>query len=397
MDTLRRCRLGALYLVMALFTATVGPLQAQEEQPVVHAVLFYSPACPHCEEFILNELPGLYELYDGQLKVIGVNTMESEGWAIYQEAAEHFSIPNERRGVPTLIVRDAVLVGGVEITEQLPSIIDAGLAASGIPLPDLPLLQAALQQAEAESTKSEVPTETSVRASEESTQSDTTAQMSRPASEQSAQSDVTVDALQPISLSPMELFALDPAGNTLSVVVLLAMMAALAYVLILAWQAFTQGNVQPLQSEREWLVPALGVAGLAVASYLAYVETQNVEAVCGPVGDCNTVQQSSYARVFGVLPVGVLGAVGYVVILALWAWRHLTHSNGRAALAELTLLGVLTGATLFSAYLTFLEPFVIGATCAWCLTSAVIITALLLITARPGIRAGQEILQRAAS
>jgi len=35
---------------------------------------------------------------------------------------------------------------------------------------------------------------------------------------------------------------------------------------------------------------------------------------------------------------------------------------------------------LFSIYLTFLEPFVIGATCAWCLSSAVIMTLLLLLT-----------------
>ena len=46
------------------------------------------------------------------------------------------------------------------------------------------------------------------------------------------------------------------------------------------------------------------------AGYLTYVETQLVQAVCGPVGDCNAVQSSSYARLFGVLPVGVLGASG---------------------------------------------------------------------------------------
>jgi uncharacterized membrane protein len=37
--------------------------------------------------------------------------------------------------------------------------------------------------------------------------------------------------------------------------------------------------------------------------------------------------------------------------------------------------------TLFSIYLTFLEPFVIGATCAWCLTSAVLMTVLMLLSA----------------
>jgi uncharacterized membrane protein len=37
------------------------------------------------------------------------------------------------------------------------------------------------------------------------------------------------------------------------------------------------------------------------------------------------------------------------------------------------------GGAIFSIYLTFLEPFVIGATCLWCLSSAVIMTAILLI------------------
>jgi uncharacterized membrane protein len=36
--------------------------------------------------------------------------------------------------------------------------------------------------------------------------------------------------------------------------------------------------------------------------------------------------------------------------------------------------------TLFSIYLTLLEPFVIGATCAWCLTSAALMTALMLLS-----------------
>jgi len=42
------------------------------------------------------------------------------------------------------------------------------------------------------------------------------------------------------------------------------------------------------------------------------------------------------------------------------------------------------GGVAFSIYLTFLEPFVIGATCIWCLSSAIIVTALFWITAGPG-------------
>ena len=55
--------------------------------------------------------------------------------------------------------------------------------------------------------------------------------------------------------------------------------------------------------------------GLAVAGYLTYVETQAVAAVCGPVGDCNAVQTSSYSKLFGLIPVGLIGMAGYVAIL----------------------------------------------------------------------------------
>ena len=123
-----------------------------------------------------------------------------------------------------------------------------------------------------------------------------------------------------------------------------------------------------------------------MAGYLSYVETSQVEAVCGPVGDCNTVQQSEYARLFGVLPIGVLGMVGYVSILL--AWMGMRFAQPRlAAYASLALLGLTAFGLLFSIYLTFLEPFVIGATCAWCLTSAIIMTALLWLSLAPAKQA----------
>jgi uncharacterized membrane protein len=43
--------------------------------------------------------------------------------------------------------------------------------------------------------------------------------------------------------------------------------------------------------------------------------------------------------------------------------------------------------TLFSIYLTFLEPFVIGATCAWCLASSIIMAAILWLAAPQGRQA----------
>ena len=128
------------------------------------------------------------------------------------------------------------------------------------------------------------------------------------------------------------------------------------------------------------------LAGLAVAGYLTYVETQLVQAVCGPVGDCNAVQSSSYARLFGVLPVGVLGAAGYVGILAAWLLNRL--GRGRlAAKAPVAVLVMTLFGVIFSIYLTYLELFVIRAVCIWCLTSAVIITLLMLLSLKPELQA----------
>jgi uncharacterized membrane protein len=160
--------------------------------------------------------------------------------------------------------------------------------------------------------------------------------------------------------------------------------------LLFAGVAFVRGaSALPRIFSMHWIeaaLPVLCLIGLGVAGYLAYVETAQVEAVCGPVGDCNTVQQSAYARLFGVLPIGVLGLMGYIAILAAWLVRR--FRRGRPAdLAALALLGMTAFGTLFSIYLTILEPFVIGATCAWCLTSAIIITLLLWLALPSGQQA----------
>jgi len=182
-----------------------------------------------------------------------------------------------------------------------------------------------------------------------------------------------------INLTVRERLALDPTGNGLAVVVLVGMMVTVIYGIIF----FRRSSKAIKLHSWNWVIPLLCIVGLAVAGYLAYVETTQVEAVCGPVGDCNTVQQSEYARLFGVLPIGVMGVVGYILILLAWVVGRLTN-NRLAAYASLAILGMTSIGVLFSIYLTFLEPFVIGATCAWCLTSAIIMTVLFWLSLAPG-------------
>jgi len=179
----------------------------------------------------------------------------------------------------------------------------------------------------------------------------------------------------------------------LAIGIMIGMFAAVVY----AGGRFMRGRHQKsrrIQSKRssgwgEYLTPVLALLGLGVAGYLAFVETQAVTAICGPVGDCNTVQSSPYAKLFGVLHIGVLGVIGYILILAAWLWKRL-RSDRLARYASLAIFGMAFFGTLFSLYLTYLEPFVIKAVCAWCLASAILITLLMLVNITPALQAAKS-------
>jgi uncharacterized membrane protein len=121
-------------------------------------------------------------------------------------------------------------------------------------------------------------------------------------------------------------------------------------------------------------VAVLALLGLAVAGYLTYVHYAELEPICaGGGGGCERVQSSSYAELAGV-PVALLGLVGYALILLSLA---VPGDAGRVGGAVLALTGF-----GFSLYLTWLELFEIDAICQWCVASAVLMTALALITGR---------------
>jgi uncharacterized membrane protein len=117
----------------------------------------------------------------------------------------------------------------------------------------------------------------------------------------------------------------------------------------------------------------LAAAGLLISAYLTWVHFARVAPVCvGGSGACETVQSSRYAEVLGV-PVSVLGLVGYASLL------FSATLKGEVGV-YLGFLTALIGA-LFSAYLTYLEVFVIHAVCQWCVASAAIMVAALICSA----------------
>jgi len=115
---------------------------------------------------------------------------------------------------------------------------------------------------------------------------------------------------------------------------------------------------------------ALAVLGVLISAYLTWTHFAGLTPVCTGSGEgCKTVQSSRYASVLGI-PVALLGLVAYGgLIFSTILWRETGIYLGFL----ISLVG-----TLFSAYLTYLEIFVIGALCQWCLASATIMVAALV-------------------
>ncbi len=118
---------------------------------------------------------------------------------------------------------------------------------------------------------------------------------------------------------------------------------------------------------------AVSVIGIGVATYIAIADSSGSAPVClAGGGGCQTVANSSYSHLAGV-NVAVFGIVGYVLLLA--------AALLRGDVAQIMGLGLASAGFVFSAYLTYLELFVIHAICQWCAGSAVLMTVLLTLNA----------------
>jgi uncharacterized membrane protein len=180
-------------------------------------------------------------------------------------------------------------------------------------------------------------------------------------------------------------FFLDPIGNSLAVITLVLMLIS---VILIAMLFISERRLR--QSLPVWVIPVLSLLGLGVACYLSFVEVTKTPAFCGPIGNCNSVQKSPYAFLFGFLPVGIFGVMGYVAILATWFGNLFGPQSWRKSI-PLIMWAMIWFGVLFSIYLTYLEAFVIGATCAWCISQAWLMTLLLWFTTPAAKRAYETV------
>jgi len=118
----------------------------------------------------------------------------------------------------------------------------------------------------------------------------------------------------------------------------------------------------------------IAILGLLVSGYLAVVYITGGPIVCGEAHGCETVRASQYSSFIGI-PTPLFGVIFYL-LLAAGAILFTPGNRRRLAwpLALLTAIGLLT-----SAWLTYLEAFVINAWCFWCVISALLTVAAAVI------------------
>jgi uncharacterized membrane protein len=111
-----------------------------------------------------------------------------------------------------------------------------------------------------------------------------------------------------------------------------------------------------------FVLAALDLLGLAIASFLSVIELTGGIVPCGALHGCETVQQSPYTRPVAGIPVAVYGVILSITlfVLAIAWWKT---GNYKLLLAHyaLSLVGV-----AFEGWFQFAQIFLIKAVCIWC-------------------------------
>jgi uncharacterized membrane protein len=126
------------------------------------------------------------------------------------------------------------------------------------------------------------------------------------------------------------------------------------------------------------IVAALALAGIFISLYLTLYKIGVIGELSCTIGSCETVNTSKWSRFLG-LPVAAWGLLFYLDVFAVALVGTMRRFEFEPAIS-FVLVGEAAIGVLFSAWLTYLELGVIHAICIWCVTSAVIVTVILLVS-----------------
>jgi uncharacterized membrane protein len=124
---------------------------------------------------------------------------------------------------------------------------------------------------------------------------------------------------------------------------------------------------------------ALALAGIFISLYLTLYKIGVIGELSCSIGSCETVNTSKWSTFLG-LPVAAWGLFFNVDVFAIALVGTMPRFETEP-LISLVLTAEAAVGILFSAWLTYLELGVIHAICIWCVTSAVVVTLIFLVSA----------------
>ncbi len=323
MHPIARKNLHLLFLLL-LMSAPLQEVMANDPASM-KAVLFYPSFCAECPAVIDEFLMPLTAQQGARLELFPVDITEAPGDQVFKQVLERYGARPDSWERPAVLSGGLLLRGEQEILAQLPALLAADQTPQLSNWPDFAGLQ---QLINGEEYNSAAETEN----------------------------------------------ASDSIATGLAWTVLLAMLLSLSYSI---WRLAKKGHaLLDIPAINSWSLPLFALLGLGIGVYLSSAALSHSDAMCGPIGDCLSVQASPYSKMLGI-PMSMWGVVFYLGILFLWAMQRLRtgHWGQRATLGLLafSIFGV-----MFSIYLTSLELFVIHAVCIWCISSAVLATLIML-------------------
>ena len=126
------------------------------------------------------------------------------------------------------------------------------------------------------------------------------------------------------------------------------------------------------------IVAALALAGIFISIYLTLYKLGLIGELNCSIGSCETVNTSRWSIFLG-LPVAAWGLLFYLDVFGVAVLGTLPRWENQPVISIVLVAQAAIG-VLFSAWLTYLELAVIHAICIWCVTSAVIVLIILVVS-----------------
>jgi uncharacterized membrane protein len=126
------------------------------------------------------------------------------------------------------------------------------------------------------------------------------------------------------------------------------------------------------------IVAALALAGIFISIYLTLYKLGVIGELSCSIGSCETVNTSRWSVFLG-LPVAAWGLFFYIDVFVIALVGTMPRFENQPIISIVLAAEAAVG-VLFSAWLTYLELAVIHAICIWCVTSAVVVVLIFLVS-----------------